>query len=98
MNYYLYRQNNSGGFFAAPAVNVIVRAENADEADRLAQEVGVYYDHDYLTDCECCGTRWNESFDFTAPTYTEVMSYARSNTSFFAGKIPQILVVNAPAI
>lgn len=98
MNYYIYRQNNSGGFFQAPAVNVIVCAQDIAEAEALAQAVGVYYDGDFITDCDCCGTRWSESFDFCVPTYVEAMSLARSNVSFLAGKIPQILVVNAPAV
>ena len=63
MRYYNYRQNNSGGYFAAPAVNVIVPAENAEEANAkvLAADIGVYFGGS--GDCPCCGDRWYELSD-----------------------------------
>ena len=56
--FYLYNQNNSGGFYSPPAQNIIVEADNAERADYLAQTAGVYFDPDFEIDCDCCGSRW----------------------------------------
>ena len=59
MPFYLYDQNNSGGFFTSPQL-VVVYAENAEEANELAERHGVYFDGcETGTDCSCCGDRWN---------------------------------------
>lgn len=62
--FYHYRQNNSGGGFEGPAINVIVEALEAGEADSRAKEVGVYFDGcaDGI-DCSCCGDRWYPTYD-----------------------------------
>lgn len=57
--FYVYRQNNSGGSFLPPAVNVIVEADNAAEADTIADGVGIYFNGE--GDCPCCGYRWSEA-------------------------------------
>jgi len=36
MTYYMFRQNNSGGSFRTPAINVIVEASSKDEANYIA--------------------------------------------------------------
>lgn len=54
--FYTYRQNNSGGFFTEPAVNVIIEAKNADHANDIAESKGLYFDGE--GDCPCCGDRW----------------------------------------
>lgn len=57
--WYRFDQNNSGGSFAEPALNVIVKAKNAEEANKIAVESGfVYFDPEFKKDCECCGNRW----------------------------------------
>lgn len=94
MNYYIYRQNNSWGHFMPPAVNLIVEADDAEEADRIAQGMGVYSDPEGLTDCLCCGPRWEGTFDFSTPDYDEAI--ASVQTSYFAEDIPQVIVVKAP--
>lgn len=54
MKYYVITQTNVGGIFINPARNIIVEAENADEANELV----VQYERPDL-DCECCmGNRW----------------------------------------
>lgn len=56
--FYTYEQNNSGGFWKAPAISVVVEASSEDEADTIAKQSGVYFfdEHD---DCpDCCGSRW----------------------------------------
>jgi len=62
MSFYEYRQNNSGGSFdVRPADGisqyVIVEADDAKEADYLAERIGLYFDGD--GDCSCCGERWS---------------------------------------
>ena len=64
MPFYHYRQNNSGGSFISPAVNVYVEADDVEEANKIFVTIdGCYFDPDYKRDCECCGTRWNEPYD-----------------------------------
>lgn len=54
--FYRFRQNNSGGFFTGPAINVIVEADSQEESQRLAEQHGLYFDG--RGDCPCCGNRW----------------------------------------
>lgn len=59
--FYTYEQNNSGGFWKAPAISVVVEASSEDEADTIAKQNGVYFfdEHD---DCPgCCGSRWGNA-------------------------------------
>lgn len=62
MTFYLFSQNNSGGIFHRDHdvdEIVIIEAENADEANEKAEEIGIYFDGcDAGRDCECCGDRW----------------------------------------
>ena len=55
--------NNSGGNFIVDNdvdAYVIVHAHNADEANQLAQRIGIYFNGvDDGIDCECCGNRWS---------------------------------------
>ena len=63
--FYLYDQNNSGGGFDVNdrvAHYVFVEADSAAEADRKAEEIGIYFDDDFNIDCECCGTRWSRAW------------------------------------
>jgi len=60
--WYLYRQNNSGGVFRAPAINVYVEALNEDHADTRAEELGIYFGG--LLDCSCCGDRWSTAEEY----------------------------------
>jgi hypothetical protein len=63
--FFTYRQNNSGGSFeedekSGIGVTVIVEADNADEANARAKDIGLYFDG--AGDCECCGYRWSEAY------------------------------------
>jgi len=54
------RQNNSGGYFSHPAVEVYIWAESADAAyDRLMEEAGATNSGS----CPCCGSRWSHPWD-----------------------------------
>lgn len=62
--FFLFNQNNSGGSFqidhkAGISEDVIIEANSADEANSIAESVGIYFDgcEDGI-DCECCGDRW----------------------------------------
>ena len=58
MSYFKFRQNNSFGVFRGTPL-VFVQADNAADANRIAQDHGVYFNGvaDGL-DCDCCGDRW----------------------------------------
>lgn len=60
---FLFRQNNSGGYFTVDDtvdVNVVIEAESADQANEIAtKHLGIYFNGvDAGFDCECCGDRW----------------------------------------
>jgi len=62
--YYTYSQNNSGGYFDSDenvSEYVIIEADNAEQANERAQEIGLYFDG--AGDCPCCGDRWTEQWD-----------------------------------
>lgn len=63
MSYYVYRQNNSGGYYVGPET-IIVRADSVEEANALAREAGVDPNAPY---CTCCGTRWQLFDDYYEP-------------------------------
>lgn len=61
MSFYTYNQNNSGGRFVFNSNKgishyVIVEADSVEEADRIAEGIGLYFDGE--GDCPCCGDRW----------------------------------------
>ncbi len=63
MPFYHYDQNNSGGVFGTPALNVFIEASSHEEADAIALGNGLYFDGvDENMDCPCCGDRWSRSF------------------------------------
>lgn len=66
--FYEYRQNNSGGGFnhhkGRIGRYVIVEAHSAEEANRRAESIGIYFDGVYEgIDCDCCGDRWVPAYD-----------------------------------
>jgi len=64
--FYKFRQNNSGGFFKGPAVNVFIEANNQDEAVALAPvrtDGAVYFGCGDGCGCSCCGDRWSAYVD-----------------------------------
>lgn len=58
MSFFTFHQNNSGGSWSRPAINMIIEANSAREANGLAEEYGAYFDG--YGDCQCCGDRWYE--------------------------------------
>jgi len=62
MTYYVFEQNNSGGVFVEPAVQVVIQASSEDEAVKVAVSNGLYFDPEFEVDCECCGPRWSDPY------------------------------------
>lgn len=59
--FFHFRQNNSYGIWKGPAINVIIEAEDDEEANDLAEMHGLYFNGvDDGQDCPCCGDRWYE--------------------------------------
>ncbi len=76
MSYFEFHQNNSGGSFTTPAINVIVKADNAEQANAIALANGIYFDPEFEIDCDCCGNRWSEADDYFAlDTIPEVSEF-----------------------
>ena len=65
--FYTFSQNNSGGDFIINdkvAEWVIIEADSADEANDIAEGVGIYFDGcENGYDCDCCGDRWYRQYD-----------------------------------
>ncbi|MEV2286968.1 hypothetical protein ABND12_17985 [Paenibacillus larvae] len=64
--YFTFYQSNPGGF---TIVNdsvcdvVIIEADTADQANKKAEEIGIYfYGCSTGNDCPCCGDRWDEQY------------------------------------
>jgi hypothetical protein len=64
--YFHFSQNNSGGSFQIDdnvAHHVIVQAHTAEEANRRAEDIGIYFDGcNFGRDCPCCGDRWSRQW------------------------------------
>jgi hypothetical protein len=64
--FFTFGQNNSGGSFINDGYvthYVIVEADNADEANKIAENIGIYFDGcDQDMDCPCCGDRWSRQY------------------------------------
>jgi hypothetical protein len=74
--FFSFRQNNSGGSFKEPAVTVWVEADSPEEANQIFTTLdGCYFDPSYERDCECCGTRWNETWDIEGRTHYDMLRY-----------------------
>lgn len=95
--FYFYSQNNSGGSFRPPAINVIVEASSAAEADSIAEGLGLYFDG--VGDCSCCGDRWHKAeedwdrFDTLAEAKATVSKHDEEWAK--ADRIPAVVVVEA---
>jgi hypothetical protein len=64
--FFTYHQNNSGGWFMTNdnvAHYVIIEAPDAETADALAENVGIYFNGCATgADCDCCGDRWSSAY------------------------------------
>ena len=63
LKWFRYDQNNSGGGFTGPAIEVWVQAATAGEADAVAESIGLYFNGvEEDMDCPCCGDRWYPAY------------------------------------
>ena len=66
MQFFTYRQNNSGGWLDVRVEDgvgsmVCIEATDAEAANRRAEELGITFD--MSNSCDCCGERWREAYD-----------------------------------
>lgn len=67
--FFIYDQNNTGGRFHhyeqdGIGYNVIIEAESAKHANRLAEDIGLYFNGvEQGMDCSCCGDRWYRAWE-----------------------------------
>lgn len=76
MTFYIWDQNNSGGFFVVNdklTHRVVIEADSYKEAESKALDFGVYYDGvEEGHDCSCCGDRWYQGEEVKLPAdYSE---------------------------
>jgi len=70
--FYTFDQNNSGGGYDNDRTRgigpiVVIEAASNNEANRQAEEIGLYFDGvDRGDDCECCGDRWYRVSEWNA--------------------------------
>lgn len=94
MTYYTYHQNNSGGYFELPAIDVVVKADSPEQADAIAEANGIHFN----SGCSCCGDRWSRASDFDAsdvvPEITEdSIRYTRKGNDWSAlNTLPQLVI------
>lgn len=87
--FYKYRQNNSGGSFGLPAIEVYIEADSAEEANARAEaETGIYFDNE--DDCPCCGSRWG-----TASEWDEVAEPSFELSDWASNRVPSVAVYYA---
>jgi hypothetical protein len=75
-NFYRFDQNNSGGDYQKPARHVFVEANTSEEANNIAEKIGIYFDGaDMGYDCDCCGDRWNPVYHFESKSISDVNAF-----------------------
>lgn len=67
MKYYLFKQNNSGGYYIEDenlgiSSNLIIKADNEDIADEIFDNISKQYGESFHSFCECCGPRWDVEY------------------------------------
>lgn len=66
--FFTFRQNNTGGRFdfdaeAGISHYVIIEAVSAEQANNIAESIGIYFDGcDSGSYCICCGDRWYSQY------------------------------------
>ena len=91
---YSFHQNNSGGFYALPAKNIIVKdARDSEHATEIAMAAGMYFNGvSRGIDCECCGDRWY-GMDYEFNTVEEAIESAK-RSDFGDNSVPMYIVVD----
>ena len=82
-----FRQNNSGGRYTGPAYNLIVEADNVDEAWQEAENLGATN----ADSCPCCGDRWySEPDEIKNRDYIIYLDMAMEDRRYRNGNIPLV--------
>lgn len=89
LKWYRFHQNNSGGSFTRDNMvtkDVIIQAHSSNEANILAEEIGIYFNGcDKRMDCNCCGDRWSRAYENEGTEkpeiYGEEIEYSGSKES-----------------
>ena len=83
MKFYKFSQNNSGGRFylddkTGIGVYMFIEATNANMANYLAIELGLYFNGvSDGSDCDCCGDRWYHADESDAFSFDEAVKYVK---------------------
>lgn len=82
--FYTFSQSNPGGYYINNdkiSQYVIIQAENADEANDKAEEIGIYFDGIKKGfDCSCCNDRWDRVSEWHAKTTIKIDDYMKNKT------------------
>lgn len=90
--YYIFDQNNSGGSFDVNdnvAEYVIIEANNNEEANDKAEDIGIYFNGvNQGLDCDCCGDRWYPTSEFSSCKDLDIIldNYLGSNAARWSVK------------
>ena len=83
--FFEFNQNNSGGDFVVDdrvCHHVIIEASSADQANEIAEAVGIYFNGvDDGVDCDCCGDRWYPQWGSAAGT-EDPLIYGQDPTKY----------------
>jgi hypothetical protein len=97
--FFTFRQNNSGGSFDGPAVNVIIEAPDMETACKrtephftLCGESGLYAEYDSCGCCPCCGHRWSKPWDDDGETPEELLTRIDKDGLKYPGGVSTALV------
>jgi hypothetical protein len=90
MAYFIFIQNNSGGYYTAPAIQFVVTADDAETANKIALGNGLYFDGS--GDCDCCGARWREVVaEDASDEVAQIGDWIKRSS--FADDVPAIVIV-----
>ena len=81
-----FRQNNSGGRYTGPAYNLIVEADNMDEAWQEAENLGATNEDS----CPCCGDRWNDAAEIKSRDHIIYLDMAFEDRTYTCGNFPLV--------
>lgn len=97
--FYSFRQNNSGGSFHGPAVNVLIEASSLEEACSrtephftLCGGSGLYAEYDNCGCCPCCGHRWTAPWSDEPEEFSSMESWIKERGLEYMGKTATALV------
>lgn len=77
--FFTFDQNNTGGGYVendSVCRYVIIQADNFEDANSIAETVGIYFDGcESGIDCDCCGDRWDRQSSNNDGTVLPELAY-----------------------